>query len=113
MSSRKGVEKPQGLQRKRLARTDLVPAVTEVVLWKRVEGGGLRLNPWQWGFGVFAPLALIIIDLRLLGGWLLQLAPAAFWTAALLGVIPLALSQKRWGGVFDLALNGMMVVCMW
>ena len=95
-----------------MAQTDLVPAVTAMVLYKRVEGGGLRLNPWQWGFSVLAPVFLMIIDLRLLGGWMMQIAPAAFWAAAFLGWIPLALSQRRWEWPLDPGLNGVLASCM-
>src|SRR5262245_46957379 len=97
--------------RQALARTDLVPPVTAVVLYKRVDGGGLRLNPWQWGFAVLAPILLMIIDIKLLGGWLMSLAPAAFWTAALVGWIPLYLSQRRWHTQVDPVLNGMLASC--
>jgi hypothetical protein len=82
-----------------------------VVLYKRVDGGGLRLNPWQWGFAVLAPILLMIIDIRLMAGWLMSLAPAAFWTAALTGWIPLALSQRRWHTQVDPFLNGMLASC--
>ncbi|HEV7692336.1 MAG TPA: hypothetical protein VGO52_15980 [Hyphomonadaceae bacterium] len=94
-----------------MARTDLVPAVTAVVLYKRVDGGGLRLNPWQWGFAVLAPILLMIIDIKLMGGWLMSRAPAAFWTVALTGWIPLYLSQKRWHTQVDPFLNGMLASC--
>lgn len=94
-----------------MARSDLVPAVTAVVLYKRVDGGGLRLVPWQWGFAILAPILLMIIDIKLLGGWLMQLAPAAFWTAAFTGWIPLALSQRRFHNQADPVLNGMLASC--
>ncbi len=92
--------------------TRLVPPVTDIVLYKRAdETSGLKLRGWQWGFGALAPFALIVIDLRLLGGWLMQLAPAAFWMAAVVGPMVLMLSQKRWRWRwFDLAVSGAVAV---
>lgn len=89
----------------------LTSPVTDIVLWERPDAGrsSLHLRGWQWGFGAVAPLALIVIDLRLFGGWLLSFAPAAFWTMAIAAPVVLALSQKRWGGSFDLYLSGMVV----
>jgi hypothetical protein len=89
----------------------LTSPVTDIVLWERPDGGrsSLYLRGWQWGFGAIAPLALIVIDLRLFGGWLLSFAPATFWAVAILAPIILAVSQKRWGGTFDLVLSGMVV----
>jgi hypothetical protein len=82
-----------------------------VVLRERTDGGrsSLLLHSWQWGFGGMAPLALIIIDLRLFGGWLLSFAPATFWTLAILAPILLALSQRRWSQPFDFVLSGAVV----
>jgi hypothetical protein len=89
----------------------LTSPVTDIVLWERPDGGrsSLHLRGWQWGFGAIAPLALIVIDLRLFGGWLLSFAPATFWTLAILAPIVLMLSQKRWGGATDLVLSGLVV----
>lgn len=83
-------------------------AVTIVPTGSRRPRNPLVLRGWQWGFGAVAPLALIVIDLRLFGGWLLQVAPAAFWALAVLGPLLLALSQRRWSDPFDLVLSGMV-----
>lgn len=94
-----------------MTRTKLTSPVTDIVLWERPDGGrsSLHLRSWQWGFGAIAPLALIVIDLRLFGGWLLSFAPATFWSLAIIAPVVLALSQKRWGGTFDLVLSGLAV----
>lgn len=91
--------------------TRLVSPSTDIVLRERPDGGrsSIRLHTWQWGFGGIAPLALIVIDLRLFGGWLLSLAPATFWTLAIVAPLLLALSQRRWSQPFDLALSGAVV----
>ena len=82
-----------------------------LVVVRPERGPNLRLRSWQWGFGALGPLALIVIDLRLFGGWLLSIAPATFWAMALIAPNVLGLSQKRWGGGFDRVLSGMVVGC--